>query len=64
MFLYEGIIVQTGKDKFQAAILKLNHDEPNCDTVMERECSSQEEADIWVDDEMSRLTNGKGVWDV
>ena len=63
MYLYEGILVQTG-DTFTAAILRLNHDEPGCDTVMERECNTKEEAEIWLDDEMSRLVTGKGVWDV
>jgi hypothetical protein len=64
MFLYEGIVVQLDDNKFQAVILKLTHDEPGCDTVMERECSTQEEAEIWVDDEMCRLTFNKGIWDV
>ena len=64
MYLYEGIIVRQGNGTFQAAILKLMHDEPCCDTVMERECSTEEEANIWLDDEMSRLTRGKGIWDV
>ena len=64
MYLYEGIIVQLGNGKFQAAVLKLMHDEPCCDTIMERECESEDEANIWLDDEMSRLATGKGVWDV
>lgn len=64
MFIYEGIVIQVDNGKFHAAILKLTHDEPGCDTVMERECSNEEEANIWVDDEMSRLTSGKGVWDL
>ena len=63
MYIYEGIVLKVG-NKFHAAILKLMHDEPGCDTIMERECDTVEEANIWVDDEMSRLTQGKGVWDV
>jgi hypothetical protein len=64
MYLYEGVVVRTGNNKFHAVILRLDHNEPNCDTIMERECNSEEEANIWVDDEMMRLTEGKGVWDV
>jgi hypothetical protein len=62
--LYEGIIVDDGEGFF-AAILKLNPNEPGCDVVKEyRKAKSQEEAEIWLDDEMSRLVSGKGVWDV
>ena len=64
MFIYEGIVILTNDGKFQAAILKLTNDEPGCDTVMERECDSIEEANIWLDDEMSRLVNNKGIWEL
>ena len=64
MHIYEGIVIQVDGNKYHSAILKLMHDEPGCDTVMEHECDSEEEANIWVDDEMSRLINGKGIWDL
>jgi hypothetical protein len=64
MFLYEGIVVELDDNRFQAAILKLTHDEPGCDTVMQYTAQSEEEANIWVDDELNRLTCGKGIWDI
>ncbi len=64
MFLYEAIVLQVDDNKFHAAILMLTHDEPGCDTIMEFTAQSEQEAFIWVDDEMSRLCYGKGVWDV
>ena len=63
MFLYEGLIVPHG-DKFLASVFKLSHDEPECSRVMERECATLDEANIWLDDEMCRLTTSKGIWDV
>jgi hypothetical protein len=61
--LYEGLIFRQADREFHAVILKLTYDEPGCDTVMEYTAQSEEEANIWVDDEMSRLTSGKGVWE-
>ena len=62
--LYEGLIVQVDNGKFHTAILRLTPTEPGCDTIMERECSNEEEANIFIDDEMSRLVSDKGVWDL
>lgn len=61
--LYEGLIIKEDH-RFIAIILKLTPDEPGCDTVNEYQSVSEEEANIWLDDEMARLTTGKGVWDV
>lgn len=61
---YEGKIIKLRNGKFQAIILKTNQGQPNQDTVMEYEASTFEEASIWVDDNISILTTGKGVWDV
>lgn len=63
MYIYEGLLFLQGDGKFTAVILKLTHDEPNCDTVAEFSTYNEEEANIWLDDEMSRLTTGKGVWE-
>ena len=63
MFIYEGIVVLVKGNKFQAAILKLTHDELDCDTIKEREFDNWTEANIWLDDEMSRLTINKGIWE-
>jgi hypothetical protein len=65
MDIYEGILVKQKNDKFMVVILKLNHyPEPCCDTVAEKETSDENEANIWLDDELSKLVTGKGVWDV
>jgi hypothetical protein len=64
MHIYQGIIVKQADQKCVAAILRLTPSEPNCDTVMEHGPCDEEEATIWLDDEMSRLTEGRGVWDV
>lgn len=64
MYLYEGLLVRQDNNRFLAAILKITHDEPCCDTVATREFDHVEDATIWLDDEMSRLTSGKGVWDI
>jgi hypothetical protein len=63
MRMYEGLIIQIKDNRYQVVILRLTNDEPGCDTVMEHECSSIEEANIWLDDEMHRLTTGKGIWE-
>ena len=64
MHFYEGLIVNSDKG-FIAVILKLNTDpEPCCDTVMEFQTYSEVDANIWLDDELNRLTYGKGIWDV
>ena len=63
MLIYEGVLVPVDGNKFHVAILKLNPSEPCCDTIMERECDTEQEANIWLDDEMSRLTDGKGIWE-
>ena len=62
MLMYEGLVVKK-QDGFIAVILRLDHDEPCCDTLKEFETKNEEEANIWVDDEMSRLTTGKGLWE-
>jgi hypothetical protein len=64
MYIYEGLLMRQKDGMFVAVILKLTHDEPNCDTVAEHVTYNEEEAHIWLDDEMSRLECGKGVWDV
>jgi len=64
MHIIEGLVIQQGNGRYMAVILRLNHDEPNCDTIMEKDTSDENEANIWLDDEMSRLITGKGVWDV
>jgi hypothetical protein len=64
MYLYEGLLVEQDNGKFLAAILRISHEEPNCDTVADREFDIEQDAAIWLDDEMSRLTSGKGVWDL
>lgn len=65
MNIYEGLLLKQKNDKYFAVILKLNIGaEPGCDTVMEFETADPDEATIWIDDEMSKLTTGKGVWDV
>ena len=64
MYTYEGIAVRLDSATFHAVILKVNSDEPGHDTLMERECRSREEANIWIDDEISKLTSGRGVWDL
>lgn len=65
MQLYQGLVLKQKDDKYFAVILKLTQDsEPCCDTVMEHETDDEGQANIWLDDEMSRLTTGKGVWDV
>jgi hypothetical protein len=61
--LYEGLIVKKA-NTFLVVILKLDPNEPNCDTVREFETQDEQEANIWLDDEMARLTTGKGVWDI
>jgi len=63
MFIYESIVVKQDNGMFLAAILKINHDEPNSDTVKEFETANREEAMIWADDELSRITTGKGIWE-
>jgi hypothetical protein len=63
MFMYQGIIVRQDDGQFVAAILQLNHGDPNCDTIKEYTASNEEEAMIWVDDEVSKLVEGKGVWE-
>jgi hypothetical protein len=63
MYIYDANIVYQPNGKFHASILRINHDEPGYDTVMEMELSTIEDAEIWVDDELSRLTTGKGIWD-
>jgi hypothetical protein len=63
MYIYEALLLKRD-NKFIAVILKLSHDEPCCDTVMERECVSEDEANIWIDDELNRLTHGRGIWDL
>jgi hypothetical protein len=61
MHKYEGKIIKQANGKFHAVILK--NDQPNSDTVMEYEASTVEEASIWVDDQISILITGKGVWE-
>jgi len=63
MYIYEGSIVPLGNGKFQCVIFKITHDSPNFDTIQEFEASSFDEANIWIDDEISRLSTGKGLWD-
>lgn len=60
MQLYEGILVKQD-NKFLAAILRLNSEEPNCDTVAEREFDREDEANSWLDREMSRFTEDREV---
>lgn len=62
-YQYEGNIVLLVNGKFHCFILKVTCDSPNFDTVKEFEASSMEEAQIWVDDETSRLYTGKGLWE-
>jgi hypothetical protein len=61
--MYESLIVKHD-EMYTAVILRLDADEPNCDTVKEHTTGSYEEAIIWCDDEMFRITTGKGVWDL
>ena len=66
MYLYQGLLVKQSNNKYLAVILKLDHysDEPNCDQIMEHESNDETEGKIWLDDELNRLVNGKGVWDI
>ena len=63
MYIYEGNVTQQPNGKYLAVILKIEHDEPNYDTVSEYETADATEATIWVDDELSRLITGKGLWE-
>lgn len=63
MHMYQGLIVKQDNGKFVGAILRLNINEPNCDTILEHETEDEVEINVWLDDEMERLTNGKGVWE-
>lgn len=59
---YEGSISIQENGKYLAVILKVDVNKPNSDTIMEKETYNIDEASIWVDDELSRLITGKGVW--
>lgn len=63
MYIYDSNISEQKNGKFLAVILKVEHDNPNLDTIKEHETKDYNEAAIWVDDEMSRLLTGKGVWE-
>ena len=63
MYIYEGEVYLLDNDMFMAVVFKVDHDEPGYDPVMERVCENKEEATIWVDDEISRLVSGHGVWE-
>jgi hypothetical protein len=62
--MYESSIALQEDGKYLAVILQVSGQEPNYDTVKEREADTLEEATIWVDDEITRLETGKGVWDI
>ena len=64
MYMYESSIALQEDGKYLAVILQVSGQEPNYDTVKEREADTLEEATIWVDDEITRLETGKGVWDI
>ena len=63
MYLHEGLLLRDEDGKYRAVILRLNHDEPTCEMVKEYTTERMEEASIWLDDELERLTCGKGLWD-
>ncbi len=62
MYTFDSTIVNHSNGKYMAVIFMVT-DEPNYDTVKEKELSSESEAAIWIDDELSRMTTGKGVWE-
>lgn len=62
---YEGQVVRQ-KGGFVGVILKIQIDDsasPNHDIAKTHDADTYEEAAIWVDDEISRMTTGKGVWE-
>ena len=63
MYIYDSDIVKQSNGKYHASILKIAHDEPNYDTVIEIELSDLKDAQIWVDDELSRIMTSKGIWE-
>ena len=63
MFIYEGIAMKREDGRYSVAIQKISHDEYGCDVIKESIVNDEQEAQIWIDDEISRLTTGKGVWE-
>ena len=64
MYIYDGYVAKQSNGKFLAVIFKIDKNKPNNDTVAEHETTDEREAMIWLDDELSRISTGKGVWDV
>lgn len=62
MYLYDGEVYELKDGRFMAVIFKVSHDAPNYDSLMEKTLDSKDAAFIWIDDEISRITTGSGVW--
>lgn len=62
MYIYDSAIVKTD-DVFYCRIIRVDHDLDEEQVIMERAFENFSDAAIWTDDELSRLTAGKGVWD-
>lgn len=61
MFFYEGHIKPKG-DEYYCEIVKVEHDGDDI-VINSKWFNNFIDANIWIDDEISRLTIGKGVWE-